>query len=501
MPIYTAKSTPGNSIFASPRGTNLLHALKSAKKKAASGIRALSPRSAVKRDVARDVVAKDWEGPINTPKKKKEKINLQYDRFIPNREAMSASSSHHSLSSRRSTSSEDTTNHSKDLATLVYEEEVANACGVTLDKRILAFKAEPPSCDVDDIRAQYNRPIKHQMVSQHNRRRILTAPERVLDAPGLLDDYYLNLLDWSCDNNLAIGLDSTVYVWNAGSGDVASLVQMREGEYVCSLKWSADGSYLAVGRSDGDVQIWDIETQQKIRTMSGHNARIPSLSWDKHILSSGCRDGSIWHHDVRIAQHKIAELRGHSGEVCGLTWRNDGLQLASGGNDNTVNIWDARSSVPKFTKTNHTAAVKALAWCPFQNNLLASGGGSYDKHIHFWNTTTGARLNSLNTGSQVTSIIWSKEYKEFASCHGYPDNNISVWTYPTLGKVIDIPAHETRVLHATLSPDGQMVATGASDENLKFFRLFEKQSTKGKPLGIGLGKGKDGARQVRETIR
>jgi cell division cycle protein 20 (cofactor of APC complex) len=82
------------------------------------------------------------------------------------------------------------------------------------------------------------------------------------------------------------------------------------------------------------------------------------LAWDKHIVSSGCRDGSIWNHDVRVHNHKVAELSNHTNEVCGLTWRSDGMQLASGANDNIVNIWDARSTVPKYTKTNHTAAVK-----------------------------------------------------------------------------------------------------------------------------------------------
>jgi hypothetical protein len=30
------------------------------------------------------------------------------------------------------------------------------------------------------------------------------------------------------------------------------------------------------------------------------------------------------------------ELLGHTGEVCGLKWRNDGELLVSGGNDNIV---------------------------------------------------------------------------------------------------------------------------------------------------------------------
>ncbi|KAJ3202685.1 ribosomal protein S14, S11 [Dinochytrium kinnereticum] len=152
--------------------------------------------------------------------------------------------------------------------------------------------------------------------------------------------------------------------------------------------------------------------------------------------------------------------------------------LASGGNDNLVNIWDARSSVPKFTKATHTSAVKALGWCPWQMNLLATGGGSHDKMVHFWNTTTAAKLSSIDTGSQVTSIIWSRDYKELLTTHGFPDNQLTLWSYPSLNRVIDIPGHDSRVLYSAMSPDGQTVVTGASDENLKFWKVFEKKRDK-----------------------
>lgn len=350
---------------------------------------------------------------------------------------------------------------------IAYEAELASACGVSLNQKILAFKPAPPeSSKPIDLRSQYNRPLKPtNAASAQFRRRILTAPERVLDAPGLVDDYYLNLLDWSSGNQVAIGLERNVYVWSAETGSVSPLLECSADTYVSSVKWSGDGAYVSVGLGTGEVQIWDVEEGSKLRSMFGHETRVGVLGWNKHILSTGARSGLVYNHDVRIAQHKIAELVSHVGEVCGLEWRSDGAQLATGGNDNLVSIWDARSlNAPKFSKTNHRAAVKALSWCPWQPNLLATGGGSHDRHIHFWNTTTGARTNSIDTGSQVTSLRWSTHYKEIASSSGFPDNSISIWSYPSLVKNTEIPAHESRVLHSCLSPDGQMLATAGKTD-------------------------------------
>ncbi|KAI2471347.1 WD domain-containing protein [Annulohypoxylon bovei var. microspora] len=387
--------------------------------------------------------------------------------------------------------------------TVAYQDSLANACGVNLNTRILQFKPAPPeSSKPIDLRQQYNRPLKPANASSAQfRRRIATAPERVLDAPGLIDDYYLNLLDWSSGNQVAIGLERNVYVWSADEGSVSCLMETSPDTYVSSVKWSGDGAYVGVGLGSGEVQIWDVAEGQKVRSMFGHDTRVGVMGWNKHLLSTGARSGLVYNHDVRIAEHKVAELVSHTSEVCGLEWRSDGAQLATGGNDNLVSIWDARSlAVPKFTKTNHKAAVKALAWCPWNINLLATGGGSYDRHIHFWNTTSGARVNSIDTGSQVTSLRWSTSYREIVSSSGFPDNSLSIWSYPTLVRNVEIPAHESRVLHSCLSPDGQMLATAAADESLKFWKVFEKKA--GASSGIGASGSSSKAQMAKQmTIR
>ncbi|KAK2937160.1 WD40 repeat [Fusarium oxysporum f. sp. vasinfectum] len=462
-------------------------------------------------------------------------LNYGGDRFIPNRGASSAISNAGSgkldLSDRqrpKSSSSESSTvlsaaadeamaaleslninddepdNYSRPSPnTVAYQDSLANACGVSLNTRILEFKpAAPESSKPIDLRQQYNRPLKSATSSSAQlRRRIATAPERVLDAPGLVDDYYLNLLDWSSGNQVAIGLERNVYVWSADEGSVSCLLETTPDTYVSSVKWSGDGAYVSVGMGTGEVQIWDVAEGQKIRSMFGHDTRVGVMGWNKHLLSTGARSGLVYNHDVRIAEHKVAELVSHTSEVCGLEWRSDGAQLATGGNDNLVSIWDARSlSVPKFTKTNHKAAVKALSWCPWNMNLLATGGGSYDRHIHFWNSTSGARVNSIDTGSQVTSLRWSPHHREIVSSSGFPDNSLSIWSYPTLVRTVEIPAHESRVLHSCLSPDGQMLATAAADESLKFWKIFEKKA--GATAGIGASGASSKASMAKQmTIR
>jgi cell division cycle protein 20 (cofactor of APC complex) len=387
--------------------------------------------------------------------------------------------------------------------TAAYQSSLASACGVNLNTRILAFKPAPPeSSKPIDLRSQYNRPLKPASgVNAQSRRRIPSAPERVLDAPGLVDDYYLNLLDWSSGNQVAIGLERSVYVWSADSGSVSSLFECASDTYISSVKWSGDGAYVGVGLGSGEVQIWDVEEGTKLRSMFGHETRVGVMGWNKHILSTGARSGLVFNHDVRIAQHKVAELASHTGEVCGLEWRADGAQLATGANDNLVSIWDARSlAAPKFTKTNHRAAVKAVSWCPWQSNLLATGGGSNDRQIYFWNTTTGARINHIPTDSQVTSLRWSTHYKEIVSTGGFPDNSLSIWSYPTGVKNMEVPAHESRVLHSCLSPDGQMLATAAADESLKFWKIFEKKP--GQPSIAAAGAASTKASVVKQmTIR
>jgi cell division cycle 20-like protein 1, cofactor of APC complex len=127
---------------------------------------------------------------------------------------------------------------------------------------------------------------------------------------------------------------------------------------------------------------------------------IGALAWNENILSTGSRDRAILHRDIRSSEQFVKRLLGHRQEVCGLKWGIDG-QLASGGNDNRLIVWDKTETSPLYKFSEHKAAVKAISWSPHQHGLLVSGGGTADRKIRFWNTLTGVPLHSIDTGSQV----------------------------------------------------------------------------------------------------
>ncbi|KAJ0802497.1 putative transcription factor WD40-like family [Helianthus annuus] len=316
-------------------------------------------------------------------------------------------------------------------------------------------------------------------------RKVPRSPYKVLDAPALQDDFYLNLVDWSSHNVLAVGLGNCVYLWNACSSKVTKLCDLGGDDSVCSVGWAQRGTNLAVGTSNGKVQIWDASRCKRVRTMEGHRLRVGALAWNSSMLSSGSRDKSILQRDPRAQEDFVSKLSGHKSEVCGLKWSYDNRELASGGNDNRLFVWNQHSTQPVLKYCEHTAAVKAIAWSPHIYGLLASGGGTADRCIRFWNTTTNSHLSCMDTGSQVCNLVWSKNVNELVSTHGYSQNQIIVWRYPTMSKLATLTGHTYRVLYLAISPDGQTIVTGAGDETLRFWNVFPSPKSQNTESEIG----------------
>jgi cell division cycle protein 20 (cofactor of APC complex) len=181
------------------------------------------------------------------------------DRFIPNRSAMDMDVAQYLLTEpKRDKENKGVASPSKEA----YRKLLADTMlqGRT---RILSFRNKPPA-PVDllpDI------PSSTQVQPAKQRRHIPQSAERTLDAPDIVDDYYLNLLDWGSANVLSIALNNTVYLWDAANGSTSELVTIDDDlGPVTSVNWAPDGRHIAIGLNSSDVQLWD-STSNKLVSM------------------------------------------------------------------------------------------------------------------------------------------------------------------------------------------------------------------------------------------
>jgi cell division cycle 20-like protein 1 (cofactor of APC complex) len=94
-------------------------------------------------------------------------------------------------------------------------------------------------------------------------RAVSKVPYKVLDAPDLADDFYLNLVDWGNQNILGVGLGNCVYMWNSESGRVNKLCELPD-DTVTSVGWIQRVSSFRLHRSSSDSHR--VHTLQSVRT-------------------------------------------------------------------------------------------------------------------------------------------------------------------------------------------------------------------------------------------
>jgi cell division cycle 20-like protein 1 (cofactor of APC complex) len=138
----------------------------------------------------------------------------------------------------------------------------------------------------DIVDESFYAPLKGQ-------RKVASTPFKVLDAPALQDDFYLNVVDWSYGNVLSVGLASSVYLWNASTSKIIKLCNLGFADQVSSTAWNQRGTHVAIGTQNGCIELWDANKCKCIRKLGGHTGRVGSLAWNESILSSGSRDRHI----------------------------------------------------------------------------------------------------------------------------------------------------------------------------------------------------------------
>ncbi|KAL6530367.1 hypothetical protein OROHE_014720 [Orobanche hederae] len=401
------------------------------------------------------------------------KYDFPGDRFIPNRSLMNLDQAHGALTNR-TRQGPCKTNFPNE-----YHQRLEN---LTLDAqgrpfRMLVFRGSPKSSRkpihlIDEMRRS-----DEEILAKKPLRRFPKKESLILDAPNFRRDFYLNIMEWGKTNILAVALGTKLYLWNADNRRIELLREAGENDYPASVSWSEDASVVAAGYECSRIDLYDAKYLKLVRSLDGHQKRVVSIAWNGNLLTTGSGDRAIINHDVRAKNSIVCCVKVHKDGVCGLKW--SGKLLASGGNDNLLYLWDvckmsSRQHLYRFS--DHRAAVKAIAWCPYNYNVLASGGGYDDGSLKIWNTQKGTCISSTDTKAQICGLEWNIHHKEILSGHGYgvesEKNRLCLWRYPSMSKVGESADLRSRVLHLSQSPNGLTVVSAGEDETLRFWEAF-----------------------------
>jgi WD40 repeat protein len=252
------------------------------------------------------------------------------------------------------------------------------------------------------------------------------GPDSPSNAEGLLGGVEATV--YSNDGRwlISAGRNAVLRLWDARThAFVSDLRGDRENRTrIDSLAVPREGPFVASGRADGRVTLWDLARLVPLATYKAGAEEIFSLSFspDGRTLASTSWTGKI--HLQDLTGSRDGRTLGLDGSrIFSLSFSPDGRTLASGTYEGTLIFWDAPSWRPRGPQRAHTNTVTSLAFTPDGRTLVS---GARDDMIRLWDVATGELKSTLkgHTGN-VMGLAMSPEGRFLVS--GSLDRTARIW--------------------------------------------------------------------------
>ncbi len=291
-------------------------------------------------------------------------------------------------------------------------------------------------------------------------------------------------LDWSYDDKLLAATNEYyVVIWDTKWRMVSICADF---DCLTAVKFDLNSHQLFVG--DGfTIKILNLNQLEKTYTFCGHSDYIHSIDYNpvKHLIASADQCGKIIIWDPKNG--KIIFQNSESNDsVMSICYSSNGMKLLSGGNDQTVRIFDLSNNtlVTKIKVVGTQKYHPPFVWdARFSvDDKFFAAAISWEKIVKIWETVSGTEVMTLKGHKDaVVSIDFIPQQESIVS--GSRDRTAIVWDLVTHKPKFILESPE-QLMFVRSSHNGRYLATGGPGDIIRIWDIDPNSTICGQCIKI-----------------
>jgi len=162
----------------------------------------------------------------------------------------------------------------------------------------------------------------------------------------------------------------------------------------------------------------------------------------------------------------LRSYQGHSGAVYAVAWSPDGKQLASAGDDRTVQRWNSSTGKRITTYRGYSSLICALTWSPDGSHIAFSSGF----FVQVWDVARDKLIITYRGYyDYIYGLAWSPDGSRIAFS---PGKTVQVWDTARDKLIVTYTGHSSRIRTLGWSPDGKQLASAGDDRTVQIWNPF-----------------------------
>lgn len=237
--------------------------------------------------------------------------------------------------------------------------------------------------------------------------------------------------------------------------------------------FSPDGTRLVTIGSDLIGRLWDFQSDQQIRELSGSAGILRDVAYSpngRYIVAGGDDAiGWIWDAETGAVLHKLV---GHAegNQILSIAISPDSQRIVTSSFDNTIRIWDATTG-----NELHQMAGRASVAFSRDGRYIVSGGE--DKIVHLWDANTWQEVRQfVGHTDWIDQVAISPDSKLIASASD--DHSIRLWDLEKGDEIRQFTGYPGWVTQVDFSPDGRWLVSGGDDLTIRFWDVEKGDEVK-----------------------